>query len=176
MYYEHQFYNSIYDSQKLNPHLPNNTLIIRAKRYIDDVLGFVAYDSSRPITHSIATRFITTLKNAYHPNMLFKDVPVVNDSTRFLETSVSIFNDNLIDVFHYDKKSTTSSPIQHRKHCLSWTPIPSVPLPKRETTFSTLSTASTKTPLTIITSLPPPWDTYPPSFDTTILLNTSSLL
>ena len=103
MYYEHQFYNSIYDSQKLNPHLPDNTLIIRAKRYIDDVLGFVAYDSTRPITRSIATRFISALKNAYHPNMLFKDVPVVNDSTRFLETSVSIRNNNLIDVFHYDK-------------------------------------------------------------------------
>ena len=103
MYYEHQFYHSVYDSQKLSPHLPSDSLIIRAKRYVDDVLGFIAYDSERPITRRIAENLITTLKNAYHPDMIFKDVPVVNNQTCFLETSVSIHNNNHIDVFHHDK-------------------------------------------------------------------------
>ena len=101
--YEHQFYHSIYDIQKISTILPTNALIIRAKRYIDDVLTFVAYDNTNPATLAIAKIFINALKYAYHPNMKFKDVPVVDNKTLFLETQVSIHSNNHIDVLHYDK-------------------------------------------------------------------------
>ena len=103
MYYENQFYNSIYDIQKLSTILPSDALIIQAKRYIDDVLTFFAYDVTKPATLAIAKIFTNALKYAYHPNMKFKDVPVVNNQTLFLETQVSIHSNNLIDITHYDK-------------------------------------------------------------------------
>ena len=103
MYYEYKFYNSIYDAQKLTPFLPHNTLIIRAKRYIDDVLAFIVHDKTQPHTHAITKLFISVLKCAYHSNMTLKEEPVVDNKTRFLETCISVYDDNNIDIAHHNK-------------------------------------------------------------------------
>ena len=81
----------------------NTCILIYMQRYIDYVLTIFAYAVTKPATLAIAKIFTNALKYAYHPNMKFKDVPVVNNQTLFLETQVSIHSNNLIDITHYDK-------------------------------------------------------------------------
>ena len=75
MYYEHQFHTSIYDYLHLiNSPSPEQTF--RFMRYVDDVLGVVAWDSRRPETKALARLIIHTLATqTYHPNMLLKEEP-----------------------------------------------------------------------------------------------------
>jgi hypothetical protein len=120
MYYEHQFHASVMDWCRLS-NVMNPETLFRFMRYVDDVLGFVAYDSRSPQSKAFAKFIVAQLATSYHPNMILKEEPSTGWFP-FLEGLLNLADNQVLSVRYHVKNfvplSTTGKPklytTQHR--------------------------------------------------------------
>ena len=104
MYYEHQFHSSVFDWCRL-ANVPDAGTIYRFMRYVDDVLGFVAYDARFPESKAFARLIVDRLTTSYHPNMILKEEPSAGWFP-FLEGLVHIADSTDLSVRYHNKNFT----------------------------------------------------------------------
>ena len=126
MYYEHQFHQSIYDHCRFH-NIPNSGKLFRFLRYVDDVIGFVAYDTRHPQSLEFAKFIIEQLvSNTYHPNMILKAEPS-SGWFGFLEALIHLTDNPSLQIRFHNKNYVplleTGLPkiysIQHRTSFMS---------------------------------------------------------
>ena len=89
MFYEHKFNQSLYGCTWVTG--CRTSAMIRAVRYIDDVLAIVAWDASVPSSKAYAKAITSCLAVAYHENMDLKEEAITHEIP-FLQGKVVLDN------------------------------------------------------------------------------------
>ena len=97
MFYEHKFNQSLYDCRYVTG--CRTSAMIRAIRYIDDVLAIVAWDASDPSSKAYAKAITSCLAVAYHGNMDLKEEAITHEIP-FLQGKVVLDNAKAVSYTH----------------------------------------------------------------------------